>query len=102
MTLNKHISHRILIFGIILIIIAFGFYLKYQFYNDGTEFFQFIFSTIIWLILSASFLLFESSELKKNSIDKKKRKFNLITGISIFIIIGIIIIQLIFGAAKAF
>ena len=102
MTLSKHITYRFLIFGIILSLLGFGFYLKYQLINDGTEIFQFIIGAFIWLFLSGSFLLFESSELKKNLNDKKKRRFNKITGISIFIFIGILTFQFLIGAAKVF
>ncbi|TRO66798.1 hypothetical protein [Christiangramia sabulilitoris] len=102
MTLGKHITHRFLIFGIILSILGVGFYLKYLLFNDGKEIFQFLIGAFIWLFLSGSFLLYESSELKQNLNNKKKRRFNLITGISIFTIIGILILQFIIGAAKVF
>ncbi len=97
MTLQKHILFRLKVFSIVLLIFASGFYLKFLVSNDGIEILYFIIFGSVWLVMSALYLLIESFELKES-----KRKFNLITGISILVILTILVIQFMIGAAKVF
>jgi hypothetical protein len=93
---------RVGIFVIIILLLILGFYIKFLITKDGVEILQFALFGFIWLFMSASYLLFESSELKENLKDNNKRKFNLITGYSLFTILIIIFLQFIKTTVSTF
>lgn len=98
MTIQKHILVRVGKFAIVLLLLALGIYIKSFFTHDGTEIIQFVVLGFIWIFLSALYLLLERSNLK----DKNKRKFNLIIGYSLFLVLILLTLQFIRGATYAF
>lgn len=102
MTLQKHILSRVGIFAVVMLFLMLIFYIKFLITKEGVEIFQLVFFGFIWLIMSASYLLFEASDLRNNVNNINKRKFNLITGYSLFVVLIILTLYIIRGAAYMF
>lgn len=102
MTLQKHILSRVGMFTIVMLLLMLLFYIKFLFTKDGVEIFQFALFGFIWLFMSASYLLFAASDLRENVNNKNKRKFNLITGYSLFAVLILLTLYIIRGATYLF